>query len=74
MSIPDYVSEKVTDPEVKRKLKTLAQKKKYVTQAGGSKFQWVVVQFSLHISELALSSLVSLSKCLNCVVFEASTP
>ncbi|CAK9065706.1 Uncharacterized protein SCF082_LOCUS34156 [Durusdinium trenchii] len=32
MSITDYVNEKVTDPQQKKKLKTLAQKRTYVTK------------------------------------------
>lgn len=33
MSIPDYISEKVTDPAVLKKLKTTAQKKSYIEKA-----------------------------------------
>ena len=33
MSIPDWIDDNVTDEAVKKKLKTLPQKRKYVTQA-----------------------------------------
>lgn len=38
MSIPDWIDDNVTDEAVKKKLKTLPQKRKYVTQAAHFNF------------------------------------